>query len=68
PSPVLRQAIAALGRGTVVVACAGNAATDRPFWPAAMKPVIGVAALDGADRAWFSNHGWWVDACAQGVD
>jgi len=68
PSPVLARAVAALGRRTVVVACAGNAATDRPFWPAAMKPVIGVAALDGGDRAWFSNHGWWVDACAQGVD
>lgn len=67
PSPVLAQAVAALGRRTVVVACAGNAAADRPFWPAAMKPVIGVGALDGADRAWFSNHGWWVDACAQGV-
>ncbi|MEV4004506.1 S8 family serine peptidase [Actinomadura sp. NPDC049753] len=67
PSPVLSQAVAALGRRTVVVACAGNAATDRPFWPAAMKPVVGVAALDGDDRAWFSNHGWWVDACAQGV-
>ncbi|TYB38356.1 S8 family peptidase [Actinomadura chibensis] len=68
PSPVLARAIAALGRRTVVVACAGNAATDRPFWPAAMKPVVAVAALDGADRAAFSNHGWWVDACAQGVD
>ncbi|WP_301177024.1 S8 family peptidase [Actinomadura geliboluensis] len=68
PSPVVAQAVAALGRRTVVVACAGNAATDRPFWPAAMKPVIGVGALDGDDRAWFSNHGWWVDACAQGVD
>ncbi|MEO3827873.1 S8/S53 family peptidase [Actinomadura sp. B10D3] len=67
PSPVLAQAIAALGRRTAVVACAGNAAADRPFWPAAMKPVIAVAALDGADRAWFSNYGWWVDACAQGV-
>ncbi|WP_412519172.1 S8/S53 family peptidase [Actinomadura madurae] len=67
PSPVLAQAVAALGRRTVVVACAGNAATDRPFWPAAMKPVIAVAALDDADRAWFSNYGWWVDACAQGV-
>ncbi|RFS81653.1 peptidase S8 and S53 subtilisin kexin sedolisin [Actinomadura spongiicola] len=68
PSPLLARAMAALGRRTVVVACAGNAATDRPFWPAAMKPVIGVAALDGDDRAAFSNHGWWVDACAQGVD
>ncbi|MGP4023675.1 S8 family peptidase [Actinomadura sp. 3N407] len=68
PSPVLARAVAALGRRTVVVACAGNAAGDRPFWPAAMKPVIGVAALDGGDRAWFSNYGWWVDACAEGVD
>lgn len=68
PSPVLARAVAALGRRTVVVACAGNAASDRPFWPAAMKPVVGVAALDGGDRAWFSNYGWWVDACAEGVD
>ncbi|MFF0524515.1 S8 family serine peptidase [Actinomadura nitritigenes] len=68
PSPVLARAITALGRRTVVVACAGNTASERPFWPAAMKPVIGVAALDGDDRAWFSNYGWWVDACAPGVD
>jgi subtilisin family serine protease len=67
PSPVVAQAIAALGRRTVVVACAGNAASDRPFWPAALKPVIAVAALDGDERAWFSNYGWWVDACAPGV-
>jgi hypothetical protein len=69
PSPVLARAIAALGRRTVVVACAGNAGADRPFWPAALKPVIAVAALDGGgDRAGFSNYGWWVDACAPGVD
>ncbi|MEU5882215.1 S8 family serine peptidase [Spirillospora sp. NPDC047279] len=69
PSPVLSRAVAALGRRTVVVACAGNAASDRPFWPAALKPVIAVAALgaDRTDRAWFSNYGWWVDACAPGV-
>ncbi|WP_329521651.1 S8 family peptidase [Spirillospora sp. NBC_01491] len=70
PTPVLARAVAALGRGTVVVACAGNTAGDRPFWPAALKPVIAVGALDalGEDRAWFSNYGWWVDACAPGVD
>jgi Subtilase family len=67
PSPLVAEAIALLGRRTVIVACAGNAATDRPFWPAALKPVIAVAALDGDDRAWFSNYGWWVDACAPGV-
>ncbi len=68
PSPLVAGAIAALGRRTVVVACAGNQASDRPFWPAALKHVIAVAALDGADRAWFSNFGWWVDACAPGVN
>jgi subtilisin family serine protease len=69
PSPVLARAVSRLrtGNGTVVVACAGNAATDRPFWPAALKEVIAVAALDGGERAWFSNYGWWVDACAPGV-
>ncbi|WP_051469043.1 S8 family peptidase [Actinomadura oligospora] len=70
PSPVLSRAVAMLGRRTVVVACAGNAAGDRPFWPAALKSVIGVAALDAhaEDRAWFSNYGWWVDASTPGVD
>jgi subtilisin family serine protease len=68
PSPLIARAVAALGRRTVVVACAGNQASDRPFWPAALKHVIAVAALDGTDRAEFSNYGWWVDACAPGVD
>lgn len=69
PSPVVARALAALGRSTVVVACAGNAGSDRPFWPAAHKNVIAVAALDrtGHDRAWFSNYGWWVDAAARGT-
>ncbi|GLW66701.1 hypothetical protein Arub01_49450 [Actinomadura rubrobrunea] len=75
PSPVVSRALARLRssrRRPVVVACAGNTGGDRPFWPAAMKSVISVAALDTrrgrADRAWFSNYGWWVDACAPGVD
>jgi len=67
PSPVMSRAISALGRRTVVVACAGNSGSDRPFFPAALKSVIAVAALDNGDRAWFSNYGWWVDACAPGV-
>ncbi|MCO6008804.1 S8/S53 family peptidase [Actinoallomurus purpureus] len=68
PSPLVARAIAALARRTVVVACAGNHASDRPFWPAALKHVIAVAALDGDERAAFSDYGWWVDACAPGVD
>jgi subtilisin family serine protease len=68
PSPVLEHAINAVRHGTVIVACAGNANTDRPFWPAALKRVIAVGSLDtdGRDRAPFSNYGWWVDACTMG--
>ncbi|MEU6742990.1 S8 family peptidase [Streptosporangium sandarakinum] len=67
PSPLLEAALAGLP-GTVAVACAGNTASDRPFWPAALPGVIAVGALDaaGRDRAPFSAHGPWVDACAPG--
>jgi hypothetical protein len=67
PSPVVARAVSALARRSAVVACAGNHGSDRPFWPAALTEVIAVAALDGDGRAWFSNYGSWVDACAPGV-
>jgi subtilisin family serine protease len=56
----------------VVVAAAGNHASDRPYWPAALKDVVAVAALADTgsggevERASFSNYGWWVDAAAPG--
>jgi subtilisin family serine protease len=69
---VIQQALRALGRDVVVVAAAGNNESDRPFWPAAFKHVIAVAALDTTAAphrpAAFSNYGWWVDVCAPGVD
>jgi subtilisin family serine protease len=70
PSMLVSEAVAALGRHTVLVAAAGNDATDRPFWPAALKNIIAVGALDatGTHRADFSNSGWWVEACAVGAD
>ena len=57
----------------VLVAAAGNERRDRPCFPAADKRVIGVAAVEEVSgdcwrRARFSNYGWWVDACAPGVD
>jgi hypothetical protein len=72
PSPVLAEVLARVSRTTVVVAAAGNNSSDRPFWPAALKDTVAVAALaqkpgaDGPERAEFSNYGWWVDASAPG--
>lgn len=54
-------------KGAVVVASAGNDATCRRSWPAALPGVIAVGALDCSHPAWFSNHGPWVDASAPGV-
>lgn len=67
PSPLVEAALAGLA-DTAVVACAGNTASDRPFWPAALSGVVAVGALDvaGEARAPFSAHGPWVDACARG--
>ncbi|HKA68830.1 MAG TPA: S8/S53 family peptidase [Actinomycetes bacterium] len=69
PNPLLAKAVNRFDRRTAIVASAGNAASDRPFWPAAIKRTIAVGALDasGTTRAGFSNYGWWVDACAAGV-
>jgi hypothetical protein len=66
--PVLSREIASHPH-TVTVASAGNDASSRPFWPAALPDVLGVGATgpDG-DLADFSNRGEWVDATAPGVD
>ncbi|MEO3873091.1 S8/S53 family peptidase [Nonomuraea sp. B12E4] len=67
PPLLLADALGALP-DTVAVACAGNDGSDRPFWPAALPGVVGVAALDAAEerRALYSSYGDWVDACARG--
>lgn len=66
--PVLRRELDRF-RDATVVAAAGNGATTRPFWPAALPTVLAVAATgpDG-ELAEFSNRGPWVDAAAPGVD
>ncbi|MFG2883490.1 S8/S53 family peptidase [Streptomyces sp. NPDC048297] len=60
---------------TLLVAAAGNNASDSPFWPAAYAAlpeyedcVLSVGALrgDGESAACFSNHGPWVRVHAPG--
>ena len=72
PPVGMADAVRILRRRSVVVAAAGNNASGRPFWPAAFKGVLAVAAYDATDgatkRAPFSNFGHWVDLCAPGVD
>lgn len=63
----LVNALRHVPRTSVVVAAAGNARSDVPFWPAALKQVVAVAAVDGAGvKASFSNFGHWVDCAAPG--
>jgi subtilisin family serine protease len=59
----------AQGKGALVVAAAGNEATNYPSYPVALPGVVGVAATDRDDtRAPFSNYGDYVDISAPGVD
>jgi hypothetical protein len=56
------------GKPTIVVASAGNDATCRPTYPAALPGVVSVGALGPFGAAPFTNYGPWVRACAPGVD
>ena len=50
------------------MASAGNDATCRPTYPAALRGVVGVGAIGPYGPAPFTNYGPWVRACAPGVD
>jgi thermitase len=67
---VTRDAAAyAWSKNCLVVAAAGNAATDIPFYPASYPNVLSVAATDDTDTlANFSNYGSWVLTAAPGVN
>ncbi|GAA1645446.1 hypothetical protein GCM10009744_40220 [Kribbella alba] len=65
---LLHDAIsAAVAKGIVVVAAAGNTGVDAPNYPAAYPEVIAVGATDNnAALTSFSTHGDWVDIAAPG--
>lgn len=67
---VLEEAINyAYGKGSLVVAAAGNSNTSDPSYPAAYNNVVAVSAIDsGSNRASFSNYGTYVDITAPGVN
>jgi subtilisin family serine protease len=50
------------------ISAVGNQATSRPYFPAALTDIVGVGGLGQNDKAWFTNFGGWVDACAPAID
>jgi subtilisin family serine protease len=66
---VLHDVIARVdAQGVVLVAAAGNAATDAVQYPAAYDQVLSVTAVDAqGHKADFANYGAWVGIAAPGV-
>lgn len=55
-------------RGVLVVAAAGNRASDKPFYPAAYATAEAIAGVDSSDRLYDrSNYGDYVDLAAPAV-
>jgi thermitase len=70
PSATLQSAVdAAVARGCIVIASAGNNNSTEPMYPAHCANAIAVGASTAQDaRASFSNYGWWVDVAAPGTN
>jgi subtilisin family serine protease len=69
-SKILRDVIkSATDQGIIVVAAAGNGATNQVQYPAGYPDVVAVTAVDGnSAKASFANYGEeWVDISAPGV-
>lgn|GEM_PF-1896861 len=70
PSKILADAIDyAYEKGVVLVAAAGNWASEEISYPAAVSKVISVSATDKEDNlAGFSSYGPEIDICAPGEE
>jgi len=68
-SMLIHEAIQyAYNNGVLVIAAAGNSATNTKFYPAAYDEVVAVTATDQADApASFTSYGNWVELAAPGV-
>ncbi|MGZ4339720.1 MAG: S8 family serine peptidase [Gaiellaceae bacterium] len=68
PDAGVADAVAyAQARGALVVAAAGNDGGSGPTYPAAYPGVLGVVAVDAADRLYpWSTHGPWAAFAAPG--
>jgi len=69
-SQVLRDAVAyAAGKGSLVIAAAGNEGSAAPHYPAAIPSVLAVGGVTSADAYYpWSNRGSWVDVTAPGCN
>jgi thermitase len=68
-SQLIHEAIQyAYSQNVLIVAAAGNQASDTKFYPAAYDEVVAVTATDQFDYpAAFSNYGSWIELSAPGV-
>jgi len=58
----------AYDHGVLVIAAAGNDATECKHYPAAYEEVVAVTATNETDHpAWFTNFGDWIEVAAPGV-
>jgi serine protease len=56
-------------RDVIIVAAAGNSASNAPVYPAAYQDVVSVSALDiNKEPAWYSSFGATIDVAAPGGD
>lgn len=69
-SQVLRDAVAyAAGKGSLVIAAAGNDGVSVPHYPAAIPSVLAVGGVTSTDAYYpWSNRGSWVDVTAPGCN